>query len=97
MKKTAKVMMLAAVMVIGTAAFAGPRGGHRHHKRDGLEVAAGIVGLVTQVLNPQPVIITTPPVHRPAVIHHRQPAPKPRQIHYRQPAEPHRQAPRHRR
>ena len=82
MKKTTKIMMLAAVMFVGTAAFAGPRGGH--HKRDGLDLAAGIVGLVMQVLNPQPTVVVTPPPavihHRPAVIHHRQ-APKPAPRH----------------
>lgn len=82
MKKTAKIMMLAAVMFIGTAAFAGPRGGHRHH-RDGLDLAAGIVHLVMQVVNPQPQVVVTPPpvvvTPRPVVVtpprHHR-PAPR---------------------
>ncbi len=83
MKKTAEIMMLAAVMFIGTAAFAGPRGGHRHH-RDGLDLAAGIVHLVMQVVNPQPqvvvapapVVVTPPRHHRPVPRYHR-PAPRP--------------------
>ena len=87
MKKTTKIMMLAAMMFIGTAAFAGPRGGHHH--RDGLDLAAGIVGLVMQVLNPQPTVVVTPPPavihHRPAVVtpprQHNRPAPKPEPRH----------------
>ena len=84
MKNTAKVMTLAAVMVIGTAAFAGPR--HHHHKRDGLDLAYGIVNLVLKVVNPAPAVVQAPPV----VIHH--PAPRPVVIHKPAP----RPAPRHR-
>ena len=54
MRNTAKVMTLAAVMVIGTAAFAGPRG--HHHHRDGLGLAFGIVNLVIRAVTPQPVV-----------------------------------------
>ena len=76
MKNTTKVMMLAAVMVFGTAAFAGPR---HQPKRDGLDLAAGIVHLVCQVINPQPttqVIVTRPaPPPPPVKQHHRRPAP----------------------
>ena len=89
MKKTIKVAMLAAVMVTGCALFAGPHGGHRHHhhKRDGLDLAAGIVNLVMSVAAPvqvvaapAPVVVAPPPVHcpRPVIM-----TPPPR-YHYRQ-------------
>ena len=81
MKNTAKVMTLAAVMVIGTAAFAGPR---HHHKRDGLDLAYGIVNLVLKVVNPAPAVVQAPPVviHKPAP----RPAPRHRQAPPRRPA-----------
>ncbi|MBE6355823.1 MAG: hypothetical protein E7058_01765, partial [Lentisphaerae bacterium] len=60
MKKTAKVMMVAAAAFMGTAVFAGPH--HRHHKRnEGLALAAGIVHLVKEVVAPTPVVVTPPP------------------------------------
>ena len=86
MKNTTKLFTLAAVMVIGTAAFAGP--GHPH-KRDGLDLAYGIVNVVTQVINPNRTMIVPPPpvrvagYHRPApppVKHHK---PQPRKVEHR--------------
>lgn len=74
MKNTTKFMTLAAVMVIGTAAFAGP--GHHHHKRDGLDLAYGIVNLVTRVINPNRTVIVNPAPVR--VVEYRRPAPPPR-------------------
>ena len=88
MKKTVKVTMLAAVMVMGCAAFAGPHGGrhHRHH-RDGLDLATGIVNLVMSVVAPAPVVVAPAPVvvTPPPVYYHRRPVvvtPPPRH-HYR--------------
>ena len=91
MKNTVKVMTLAAVMVIGTAAFAGPRHDRPHHKRDGLDLAYGIVNLVLRTVNPAPVVYTPAPapvvytpapavVHRPAPRRHYDP---PRNNHHR--------------
>lgn len=69
MKNTTKIMTVAAVMVFGTAVFAGPAHRH-HHKCDGLELAAGIVNLVCRVLDPAPTVavITPPPPPPPVVI-----------------------------
>ena len=80
MKNTTKLFTLATVMVIGTAAFAGP--GH-HHKRDGLDLAYGIVNLVTQVINPNRTVIVPPPPVR--VAEYRRPAPPPPKHHKPQP------------
>ena len=76
MKNTTKLFTLATVMVIGTAAFAGPR---HHHKRDGLDLAYGIVNLVTQVINPNRTVIVPPPPVR--VAEYRRPAPPPPKHH----------------
>ena len=75
MKKLGKIMLIATVMFAGTAVFAGPHG--RHHKRDGLDLAAGIVDLVLKVVRPEPAvtIYQQPGYYRPAPKHHR-PAPK---------------------
>ena len=88
MKNTTKVMMLAAVMVFGTAAFAGPR---HQPKRDGLDLAAGIVHLVCQVINPQPTtqVIVTRPAPPPVKRYYRPaPPPPPVKQHHRRPAPP---------
>ena len=71
MKKTVKIMLFAAVMCLGTTAFAGPHGKPGHH-RDGLDLANGIVDLVLKVIRPEPAVIHHRPVilHQPAVIHH---------------------------
>ena len=62
MKNTAKVMMVAAAMITGTAVFAGPHHGRHHHKRnDGLALAAGIVHLVKEVVAPTPVVVAPAP------------------------------------
>ena len=81
MKKTAKVMMIAAAMILGTAAFAGP-----HHKPATVKVPkCPPVKMVTPVKAPhkhpaphvrRPAPIPAPHVRRPAPIHHR-PAPIP--------------------
>ena len=91
MKNTVKVMTLAAVMVIGTAAFAGPRHDRPHHKRDGLDLAYGIVNLVLRTVNPAPVVYTPAPapvVYTPAPAVAPRPAPRrhydpPRNNHHR--------------
>ena len=91
MKNTVKVMTLAAVMVIGTAAFAGPRHDRPHHKRDGLDLAYGIVNLVRRTVNPAPVVYTPAPapvVYTPAPAVAPRPAPRrhydpPRNNHHR--------------
>ena len=67
MKKNTKVLMVAAFMVIGCAAFAGPHGRHHHHRRDGLDLAAGIVNLVRAVVAP-PVVVAPPAVVAPPVV-----------------------------
>ena len=86
MKNTTKVMMLAAVMVFGTAAFAGPR---HQPKRDGLDLAAGIVHLVCRVINPQPQVIITRPAPPPVKRYYRPaPPPPPVKHHHRHPAPP---------
>ncbi|MBO5667799.1 MAG: hypothetical protein J6S43_01605 [Lentisphaeria bacterium] len=57
MKKLTKVVAVFAVMLTGTAVFAGPHGNrHHHHERDGLDLAAGIVNLVARVIAPAPVV-----------------------------------------
>ena len=62
MKNTAKVMMVAAAMITGTAVFAGPHHGRHHHKgNDGLALAAGIVHLVKEVIAPTPVVVAPAP------------------------------------
>ena len=76
--------MLAAVMVMGSAVFARPHGGHHRHHRDGLDLATGIVNLVRSVVAPAPVVVAPPPPvyyhNRPVIVtppprpHHR-PAP----------------------
>lgn len=80
MKKTAKVMMIAAAMILGTAAFAGPR-----HKPATVKVPkCPPVKIVTPVKahHKHP----APHVRRPAPIppHFRRPAPIP--PHVRRPA-----------
>ncbi len=72
MKKVVKIMLVAVVMFIGTAAFAGPHG-RRGKERDGLDIANGIVNLVLKVLRPQPAVIHQQPVyfHKPPVRHHK--------------------------
>ena len=92
MKKTAKLMTLAAVMVVGTAAFAGPAKPPRHHDggNDGLRLAAGIVNLVADVLRPAPVVVTTPPPPPAPVVVTRPAPPPPAPVVVTKPA-PHRQ------
>ena len=74
MKKTAKVMMIAAAMILGTAAFAGP-----HHKPATVKVPkCPPVKMVTPVKAPHK--HPAPHVRRPAPIpapHVRRPAPTP--------------------
>ncbi len=92
MKKNVKFVAVAAVMVFGCAAFAGP---HHHHKRDGLDLAYGIVDLVMRVVAPQPVVVA--PAPQPVVVAptpgYYRPAPPPPPVYYR-PAPP---PPRHNR
>ena len=59
MKTMMKTAMIAGMMFLGTAVFAGP---HHHHKRDGLDLAAGIVNLVMQVVAPPQVVVAPAPV-----------------------------------
>ena len=82
MKNTTKIMTVAAVMVMGTAAFAGPR--NDHHERDGLDLAYGIVKLVCGVFNPQPVIVH--PAPPPPVVHKPAPRPAPKKPAPKKPA-----------
>ena len=91
MKKTMKVMMLAAVMFVGTAAFAGPHGEHRHHN-GGVDLARGITNLVIRAVTPcrttiavTRTVIPEPTVLPPPPHHHRRPAPPP---HHRRPGKP---------
>ena len=73
MNKKVKVMVMVAIMVVGTAAFAGHHE-KRHRRNEGLELARGIVNLVTGVVRPAPVGICKPvpvPIHR-------RPAPPPK-------------------
>ena len=82
--------MIVAVMVWGTAVFAGPPRGHKHHKNDGLELANGIVDLVLKVLNPTPTVNVIqpqqyyrpapppPPPRRHKPNNHKRPAPAPK-------------------
>ena len=70
MKKVVKIMLIAVVMFMGTAAFAGP---HRKKERDGLDIANGIVNLVLKVLRPETATIQHKPVyfHKPPARHHK--------------------------
>ncbi len=61
MKKTTKVMMLAAAMFVGTAAFAGPAKGHQPPRRPVVTAPAGPHGKI----------------HRPAPAPKCRPAPPP--------------------
>lgn len=65
MKKNVKVLLTVVAVCAGCMVFAGPprHGGHaHHHKRDGLDLAYGIVDLVMRVVAPQPVVVAPAPV-----------------------------------
>ena len=53
-----KTLMVAALVCVGTCAFAKPH----HHHNEGLELANGIVDLVCKVLKPAPVVVAPAPV-----------------------------------
>jgi hypothetical protein len=59
------VVGMAAMLVAVPETMAAPHGGRHHRGNDGLRLAAGIVNLVQQVINPAPVVIAPP---RPVVI-----------------------------
>ena len=61
MTKNAKLMLVVAVMLVGTAVFARPPHGRGHRERDGLDLANGIVDLVMRVIAPRPVVVAPPP------------------------------------
>ena len=87
MKKTAKITLIAAIMCIGTAAFAAP---HAKPEKDGLDIANGIVNLVLKVIRPETTVIRHAPAHfhKPPIHHH-----KPAKKVFHKPAPP---KPRHR-
>ena len=60
MMKNVKLMLIITAMLAGTVVFARPHDKH-HHKRDGLDIANGIVDLVMRVIAPQPVVVVPPP------------------------------------
>ena len=60
MMKNVKLMLIITAMLAGTVVFARPHDKH-HHKRDGLDIANGIVDLVMRVIAPQPVVVAPPP------------------------------------
>lgn len=51
----------AALLLIAPNADAAPHRKHKHHRNEGLELAAGIVHLVKEVIAPTPVVVTPPP------------------------------------
>ena len=66
MKKNAKVLLVIVAMVLGAGLFAAPphhgrRGHGRHHDRDGLDLANGIVDLVLRVVAPRPAPVVVQP------------------------------------
>ena len=94
MKINVKFVLAAAIVCCGYTVMAGPH--HRHHKRDGLDLANGIVDLVMRVIAPAPVVVAPAPAPvvvapppAPVVVapppRHYRPAPPPR--HHR-PAPP---------
>ena len=88
MKKTTKVMMLAAAMFVGTAAFAGPAKGHRQPPRRPVVTAPAR----PQAHRPTPKFRPAPPPGHRAPAYNR-PAPPPRQhapAHRRPAPPPHR-------
>ena len=56
---------MAAMLVAVPETMAAPHGGKHHKGNDGLRLAAGIVHLVKEVINPAPVVIAPP---RPVVV-----------------------------
>ena len=96
-----KTMLVAAVVCVGTCAFAGHHGHHgRHYHNDGLALANGIVDLVCRVIAPTPVVVTPAPavvapvpvvapapvVVAPAPVYYTRPVPPPPPRHYHRPA-----------
>ena len=59
MKINVKFVLAAAIVCCGYTVMAGPH--HRHHKRDGLDLANGIVDLVMRVIAPAPVVVAPAP------------------------------------
>lgn len=60
MMKNVKLMLIITAMLAGTVVFARPHDKH-HRKRDGLDIANGIVDLVMKVIAPQPRVVVAPP------------------------------------
>ena len=86
MTKNAKLMLVVAVMLVGTAVFARPPHGRGHRERDGLDLANGIVDLVMRVIAPQPQVVVAP---QPQVVVAPQPPPvvvAPQPVYYTRPA-----------
>ena len=76
MKNTGKMMLIAAVTLVGTAAFAGPHEIHRHDHRTGW--TGGIVTFFAELFTPC----------RPAEVARPMPPPPPPKPHRAQPAKP---------
>ena len=85
--KNTKIIAIVSALLIAGGLTARP---HHHKHDDGLRLAAGIVGLVANVLAPTPVVVAAPPPPPPPPVVVTQPPPP---VIIRHPAYHHRPAP----
>ena len=72
--KNTKIIAIVSALLIAGGLTARP---HHHKHDDGLRLAAGIVGLVANVLAPTPVVVAAPPPPPPPVVVVPPPPPRP--------------------